>query len=296
MSLDKKTGVVVHDGPFHADEIIACVQLFYAGLIKKNEIHRSRDPEVFAKYQFVVDVGAVYDEKNCMFDHHQSSYMGELSSAGMVAKFLLHKGFYDPSLYKYLLLELINHVDAFDNGRVSREVLNTPTFSHVIENFVPVQEGASKEEMNKAFFLAFDFAHGHFIRLIQRYEYRQRCKEVVKKAMDDPGEILVFDEMVPWLENFFELGGEKHSAKYIVMPVPNGWKLRVIPKTYEERMGARLDLPKHWGGLSDHEFETNCGIRGGKFCHKGLFIAIFSTKEGAIEGAKKSLNYHLHQK
>ena len=292
MSLEKKTGAVVHDGPFHADEIIACVQLLYANLIQKNEIHRSRDPLVLSKFQFVVDVGAVYDEKHFLFDHHQSSYQGELSSAGMVAKFLFHQGFYDLPLYQHLKKELIDHVDAFDNGRVSREILNTPTFSHVIENFVPIREAADKEEMNRAFFQALDFAYGHFDRLVERYRYRQRCKEVVKKVMESCEEILVFDEMVPWLENFFELGGENHKAKYIVMPVPNGWKLRVIPKTYADRMGARLDLPSFWGGLNEEEFESISGIKGGKFCHKGLFIAIFATKEGAIEGAKRSLKHH----
>lgn len=292
MSLEKKTGAVVHDGPFHADEIIACVQLLYAKLIHKNEIYRSRDSLVFSKMQFVIDVGAVYDEKNFLFDHHQSSYTGELSSAGMVAKFLFNKGFYDAPLFQFLKKELIDHVDAFDNGRVSLEILNTPTFSHIIENFVPINEGADKEEMNRAFFVALDFALGHFDRLVERYKYRQRSKDIVKNIMESSQEILIFDEMIPWLENFFELGGEKHAAKYIVMPVPNGWKLRVIPKTYAQRMGARLDLPRSWGGLNDEEFESESGIKGGKFCHKGLFIAIFATKEGAIEGAKRSLKYH----
>jgi uncharacterized UPF0160 family protein len=289
MSSDKQIGAVVHDGPFHADEIIACAQLIYAGLIEKKEIHRSRDPDVIEKYQFVIDVGAVYDESRFLFDHHQSSYSGLLSSAGMVAQFLYNTGIYDKALFHHLKDELIDHVDDFDNGRVSREILNTPTFSHVVENFVPIREGGSKEEMNSAFFKALDFALGHFERLVERYKYRQRCKDLVKKVMEASGDVLVFDEMVPWLENFFELGGEKHPAKYVVMPVPNGWKLRVVPKNYEERMGARRDLPKEWGGLSDQEFELKCGIKGGKFCHKGLFIAIFSTKEGAIEAARKSL-------
>jgi len=291
----KDLGAVVHDGPFHADEIIACVQLVHAGLLQKEKIHRSRDPRELARYQFVIDVGGEYDPSKFCFDHHQSSYTGQMSSAGMVAEFLHQKGVYDGHLYHFLRKELMDHIDAFDNGRVSREILNTPTFSHVVENFVPIQEDASKKEMDHAFFLAFDFAFGHFDRLISRYKYRQRCKETIKAVMESSKEILVFDDMMPWLENFFELGGQHHPGLYIVMPVPNGWKVRVIPKTYEDRMGARKDLPKPWGGLTDHELEAVSKIAGAKFCHKGLFIAVFATKEGAIEAAKKSLSYHQHR-
>ncbi|MFZ4772622.1 MAG: MYG1 family protein [Chlamydiia bacterium] len=292
MLKEKHQGVVTHDGPFHADEIIACAQLVYVGLIQKTEIHRSRDPEVIGRFQFVVDVGGLYDESQFHFDHHQSSYKGELSAAGMVAKFLLNQGFYDEASYQFLKKALVDHVDAFDNGRVSKEVLNTPTFSHVVENFVPILEQATHEEMDKAFFAAFDFAYGHLQRLMERYKYRQRCKEVIRRIMEESQEVLIFADQMPWLENFFELGGVDHPGLYIVMPVPNGWKLRVIPKTYEERMGARKDLPASWGGLIDAEFEKVSGIKGAKFCHKGLFIAIFATKEGAVEGAKKSLAYH----
>ena len=290
MSGEKHRGVVIHDGPFHADEIVACAQLVYVGLVTRKEIHRSRDPDMIRRYQFVVDVGGIYDETLFQFDHHQSSYTGELSAAGMVAKFLYHEGFYDEPAYHFLKKALLDHVDAFDNGRVSTEVLNTPTFSEVVENFVPIMEQASREEMDKAFFAAFDFAYGHFDRLFERYKYRQRCKEVIRQVMEQSQEVLVFDDQMPWLENFFELGGVNHPGKYIVMPVPNGWKLRVIPKTYEERMGARRDLPAAWGGLIDAEFQRVSGIDGAKFCHKGLFIAIFATKEGAIAGAKKSLH------
>ncbi|NDE63271.1 MAG: MYG1 family protein [Chlamydiae bacterium] len=289
---DKALGAVVHDGPFHADEIIACVQLVYAGLLQKEKICRTREIHKLQGHQFVIDVGGEYDPSQLRFDHHQSSYTGQMSSAGMVAQFLYRKGVYDDSLYHFLRKDLMDHVDAFDNGRVSREILNTPTFSHVIENFVPIQENASKKEMDHAFFLAFDFAYGHFDRLVKRYQFRQRCKQIIKQIMDSSKEILIFDDMMPWLENFFELGGQDHPGLYIVMPVPNGWKVRVIPKTYEDRMGARKDLPKSWGGLTDHELEAVTKIPGAKFCHKGLFIAVFATKEGAIEAAKKSLAYH----
>jgi uncharacterized UPF0160 family protein len=240
-------------------------------------------------YAYVIDVGGVYDEQNHLFDHHQSSYKGHFSSAGMVAAFLHKKGYYDDELYTFLRKELLDHIDAFDNGRVSREVLNTPTFSHVVENFVPVALDASKEQMNSAFFEALEFALGHFQRTVERFKYRVSCKKIVQQVMLQSKEILVFDSQIPWLENFFDLGGEQHPALFIVMPVPNGWKLRVVPKTYEERMGARKDLPKVWGGLSDQEFEKVSKIKGAKFCHKGLFISIFDSKEAALQAATFSV-------
>lgn len=42
---------------------------------KDARIRRSRDPEVLAKCDIVVDVGAVYDAQKGRFDHHQKGFV-----------------------------------------------------------------------------------------------------------------------------------------------------------------------------------------------------------------------------
>ena len=61
---------------------------------KDASIVRTRDPEVIAKADIVVDVGAVYDPATHRYDHHQREFTGtfddkhtiRLSSAGLVYK------------------------------------------------------------------------------------------------------------------------------------------------------------------------------------------------------------------
>ena len=70
-----KFKIVTHDGTFHGDEVFGCALMgkFYPGRI---EIERSRDPEVIATADMVLDVGEVYDIKTARLDHHQESYTG----------------------------------------------------------------------------------------------------------------------------------------------------------------------------------------------------------------------------
>ena len=93
---------------------------------------------------------------------------------------------------------------------------------------------------------------------------------------------MIFEKSIPWLENFFDLGGEKHPAKFLIMPSGPHWKLRGIPPNLEERMKVRVPLPEEWAGKSDEELHAASGIEGAIFCHKGRFISIWETKEDAM--------------
>ncbi|PHJ20734.1 gamm1 protein [Cystoisospora suis] len=63
-----------HNGKFHLDEVLATVMLLKLPKYKNALIRRSRDPEVLAKCDIVVDVGAVYDVEKGRFDHHQKGF------------------------------------------------------------------------------------------------------------------------------------------------------------------------------------------------------------------------------
>ena len=150
----------------------------------------------------------------------------------------------------------------------------------------------AKEEMEKAFYLAVDFVIGHLSRLKERFSYTQQCEGIVKKAMIASQNVLIFDHPLPWMENFFELGGENHPAQFVIMPAGKHWKLRGIPPSLSHRMKVRRPLPESWGGLHEAELQKVSGISGAVFCHKGLFISIWETKEDAI----RALNIALIKK
>lgn len=286
----KKRSVGVHDGSFHADEVTACALLIHFNLVDPNSILRSRDPNILDECEYVCDVGGIYDPNRKKFDHHQASYLGELSSAGMVLKYLLDTKVIKPSLFDHLNVSLIAGVDAHDNGKVKSEA-GVCTFSHIISNYMPIVYEASIEDLDKAFQEALDFVLAHLSRLIKRFVYMQSCKKEVEQAMQGSKEVLFFDRSIPWMDSFFELGGENHPARFVVMPSGKAWKLRGIPPTSHDRMQVREMLPKDWAGLLAEDLKKVSGIKGAIFCHKGRFISVWETKEDVL----KALNYILKQ-
>ena len=275
-----------HDGSFHADEVTACALLLLFDLIDKEEIVRSRNYEELQTCEYVCDVGGVYDPKIKRFDHHQLDYKGTLSSAGMILKFLKEEKVIDEKIYHYLNRSLVMGVDAIDNGKATPMVGHC-SFSSLIANFVPARHDSSVNDFNAAFFEALDFCLGHLRRLLTKYHYIQECRVKIKEVMKSKEKVLFFEESMPWVESFFELGGDKHPAEFVIMPTGELWKLRGIPPSYDKRMQVRVPMPKEWAGLIDQELKEKSGIPGAVFCHKGRFISVWETKEDAF----KALEY-----
>lgn len=284
-----------HDGSFHADEVTACALLLLCGLIDRDKIHRTRDPEALSHCEYVCDVGGVYDPSIKRFDHHQVEYEGFLSSAGMVWKYLKDERIIDSHFYDYFNNTLIIGVDAHDNG-VARVEPGYCSFSQVVSNFLPVEYTVSSKQHQETFFQALDFVYEHLKRLKERFLYTQSCKEKVRKCMTHSTLALVFEEPLPWMDNFFDLGGEVHPALFVLMPTGVHWKLRGIPPSLRERMRVRKPLPLEWAGLHEDDLRRVTGIPGAIFCHKGRFISIWETKEDAMRALRVVLGQHEHEK
>ena len=277
-----------HDGSFHADEVTAAALLLVFNRIDRDQIIRSREMSVLDRCEYVCDVGSVYDPSIKRFDHHQAGYQGELSSAGMILRYLYDQGVIDQKKFVFLNEALVMGVDAHDNGRVTLEP-GVCTFSQVISNFVPPVYDAPVEVVRRAFDEAVDFAVGHLKRLLQRYSYVEKCREQVEAAMEQRGVALVFDQALPWMDVFFEMGGERHPAQFIVMPAGSHWKLRGIPPNSRDRMKVRKPLPEAWAGLMDKALAEVSGVEGAIFCHKGRFISVWETKEAALKALEKAV-------
>ena len=280
-----------HDGSFHADEMTACALLLLKNKIDKNRIFRTRDLGKISLCEYVCDVGGEYEPEKKRFDHHQASYKGSLSSAGMVLEYLRNKSDLSNREYEFLNNMLVRGVDAHDNGK-EMQMPGVCTFSHIISNFTPISYEATPEEQDACFFSALDFTVGHLDRLLQRFAYAQSCQDEVKAAMSLYHDCLIFDRIIPWMETFFENDGDRHPAKFLIMPAGNYWKLRGIPPTGEERMKVRVPLPEEWAGLLDQEMKEKTGIDGALFCHKGRFISVWKTKKDAIDALKRVLKLY----
>lgn len=271
-----------HDGAFHADEVTAAALLLESGLIDQDKIRRTRDPDLLATCEYVCDVGGIYDPKIKRFDHHQVEYQGLFSSAGMILQYLEQEGILSPSDCQVLRENLVNGIDDHDNGRIP-DLPGHCTFSHVIANYAPIEREGSHHEEDACFFEAMTFVRQHIRRVLDRTAYVASCESMVKKAMEENQDYLFFDRNIPWIENFFALGGEQHPARFVIMPTGSHWKLRAVPPTYETRMKVRQPLPEEWAGLLDEDLKQATGISGAIFCHKGRFISVWETKEDALQ-------------
>lgn len=135
---DKVIGT--HSGTFQADEAMGVWMLRQIPEYRNAKVVRSRDLEVLAKLDIVIDVGAVYDHALLRYDHHQRDYderfdegksgkeerCTKLSASGLVYRHYgkdVLKAYYpdlsDDSLnlaYKKLYNSLLEALDAIDTG------------------------------------------------------------------------------------------------------------------------------------------------------------------------------------
>jgi uncharacterized UPF0160 family protein len=278
-----------HDGTFHADEVSACALLLIFDLIDRDFIIRTRQENELSQCEYVCDVGGTYDPALKRFDHHQVQYNGEKSSAGLVLQYLKDTSLITKQEWVFINESVIMGVDAHDNGRYNPEK-GICTFSHIVSNFVPIEYETSPEELKSRFLEAVDFAYCHLKRLIERFRYNLSCRDQINQKMAHSQEVLVFDEPLPWLDNFFAIDGLHHPARFVIMPAGHYWKLRSIPPSLSERMKVRQPMPLSWAGLMDDDLAKISGLEGSVFCHKGRFISVWKTKEDAIEACRKILS------
>lgn len=280
--------VGIHDGTFHADEVTACALLILYDLVDRDKIVRTRDPELLARCEYVCDVGGEYIPGEKLFDHHQSDYVGNLSSAGMILRYLKEEGRIDPRIYGHLRGLLVDGIDAHDNGKAPI-IEGTASFSQVVSNFTPVEHSVDSGDENRCFYEALEFVIGHLSRMLRRFAYVECCQSKVESVMKMSSTVMIFDESLPWLEPFFALGGVNHPAVFVIMPTGQHWKLRGVPPSFEERMSVRLPLPEKWAGLLENDLKRVSGIKGAIFCHKGRFISVWQSKEDALKALDLAL-------
>ena len=284
-----------HDGTFHADDVTACALLLVAGLIDKDTIIRTRESALLIQCEYVCDVGGIFDPSQRRFDHHQREYTGPLSSAGMILEYLRTEHLLPTKEADFLNHSLIRGIDAHDNGK-DPQIPGFCLFSHVISNFNPINYEASEKELFTAFLEAVEFTFQYLVRSLARYRYTQSARNDVQRVMNSSSSYLLFDQHIPWMDAFFELGGELHPAKFIVMPIGGQWKVRGIPPTNDDRMSVRMPLPASWAGRMGAELSAASGIEGAVFCHKGRFISMWKTKQAALEAVTAILSSHKEKR
>ena len=274
---------VTHSGKFHADDVFAwaLIKHFYTEPV---ELIRTRDVNIIENADIVFDVGGVYAPQARRFDHHQKSYTGHLSSAGMVLQWLKDEGKIQENLFAHLKSNIVDYIDDVDNGRVfpDKAVPCFPNIVDVIGNGLQ-----SLDAFEQAFFRAANVAED-YIQSFQRAlliieESKRIVVQEMKRAREEKRNYLLFSKYTPWKETYFANGGETDPSQFVIFPNLQGrWQAVAIPPK-EHSFDQKKSFPQEWAGKRDEELSRVIGIDGAIFCHKNRFISVFSNQDSLFQ-------------
>lgn len=273
--------VGTHSGTFHADDVLAFA-LIRRFVAPTANIIRTRDLERLATCDIVIDVGGEYDPAKRRFDHHQIAYRGPRSSAGMILDWLQSEGRVPSELADVLRDRMVDYIDAVDTGREAPR-LDVPCLARVVEYLGQGRNTA--ESQLEGFLAATGIAAQVLDGIIRAHAETTGARDAVLSAMAaaeaQGSSVVEFTDLVPWKPIYFANGGAEHPTAYILFPQDNTYKVVAIPPTLGQ-FEQKRPLPEAWAGLIGEGLEAACGVPGAQFCHKNRFIAVFSTREGAL--------------
>jgi len=283
--------IATHNGNFHADDVFSIAAL--KSIFPSFKLIRTRDSELIAKADIVLDVGGVYDPDTDRFDHHQRGGAGErengipYSSFGLIwQKYGLEICQGNQDVANALDAGLVSNIDAIDCGHVEG-VVKGITLSQTIGMFNPTWQEESHFDI--CFDEAVAFASRVLARFIASANGGTTAKAIVAKAIDNAEDprLIVLEKYTPWKKTVHKLSEE---ALYVVYPSSTGqWRIQTVPvelNSFEDRKS----LPKPWAGLEGKELKEVTGIDDAMFCHNGLFIAGAESFESTMKMASIALN------
>lgn len=276
----KKT-IVLHDGIFHADDVV-CAALFQIKYGKDNcEIIRTRNQEKIESADIVADVGMVYNPESNRFDHHQADvpvYANgvKYAACGMVLENIR----FESGLVQYLLDNGLYQVQALDNGQEIDSLVASP-FVFVSHMNATWEFGVYSTAQSIAFNIAVDMARTILVSMIDSYESKKKAAGIVKEAIKTASENnIVLEQYVPWQDAVIEYNNSKPAITTVVFQSkPGDWKVQVVPKE-KGSFEAWVELDP----------EKCAAIPGFVFCHAAKFLAGFTTKESALRAVETAVN------
>lgn len=314
-----KEKVVVHDGVFHADDVL-CVALIERFAYEECEVIRSRNEKDFKDAKYVLDVGCKdeitvvikengnlikkkmsfedfipykkdnwgeYSIDKVMLDHHQpNSYVRDngikMSTAGKLSTIILSEEFLD-----YINKRLIFGVDAQDNGQKS-EYTNMLSFVSV---FNPPLGDNNASHQRMCFWDAVDIVERILSSLWNEYDSVDDAKDVVELAINKRNNgIITLSVPGPWKHTVCEYNNATDDKiKMVIWKDESCYKVQVVPLN-ENTFDSYVLFPESWRGLKGEELDRTAGIDGCIFCHHAGFIAGFTTLESTIKACEFALN------
>jgi len=246
--------IATHNGTFHADEVTA-IALLNIFTDQKYEVIRTRDQATIDAANIAIDVGGKYDEVD-RFDHHQESYTGTLSSAGMIWQWLAISDY--PTIDK-----LIAEVDAQDTGVQRQEQFH---YCNILSSFNA--SDIHGEAQAQAFNDAVAFATRFISNLKAKEDLRQHQIDIAKNANFQTKKGIVFAVVSEWtpVSNLVDLADfmisyDKAQDAWTVQQVPAkigefGGKYKLLARDTDPQLGFEVFV--HKAGFIGKYKEQDC--------------------------------------
>lgn len=285
-----------HSGKFHADDVMATAILSL--LLGDIKVTRTRDENILRKLDFVYDISLGE------FDHHQLNKEVRENNIPYAACGLVWREFgarviqkfnseFDEndviSIFDYVDKNLMQGIDATDNGIDIKSEIKVTSISDIIQSFNPTWDSIdSKDE-------AFEEATGYAIEIIKRIINRQvsviKARTIVNEAFEnrDINEIMVLKSGCPWLQQLLKID-INNEVLFVISPDDSNleYKIQTVKKT-ADTFEARKDILESIRGKSSEEINSIIKIEDSIFCHKAGFIASVKSMESALKIAKLSI-------
>jgi uncharacterized UPF0160 family protein len=282
--------IVTHNGNFHADDVFSIAAL--KTIFPSFTLIRTRDLDIIAKADIVIDVGGEYDSETGRFDHHQRGGAGQRENGIPYSSFGLMWQKYglaicdgNQDVANAVDTGLVSTIDAIDCGHVE-SIYDGISLSQTISMFNPTWQ--EDNHFDSCFDEAVDFASRVLTRFIASASGGISAKTIVAEAIDNAEDprVIVLEKYTPWKRTVHALADE---ALYMIYQSQTGqWRIQTVPVepgSFEDRQ----PLPKEWAGLSDKALQEVTGISDAMFCHNGLFIAGAKSFESTMKMASIAL-------
>lgn len=284
---DEKIVVCVHNGVFHADDVI-CVALLQLKYGTNNvTVIRSRKQEDWDKADFVLDVGNTNridaEHNKVWFDHHEKESEKKAHANGVYyaacGKLAEHLGFpaslFDRALYA---------VEAQDNGQKDLSLQFPNPFSFISTFNVEWDKNLYGSEQDLQFNLATDMARTVLQNILNSISLEHFASTLVANALTESkgSAIVELDRYVGGWQKYIcqhNLLTPDDQKLVVVFPSGKNWNVQVVPKS-ETSFESWAKLP--FAGLRGADLDKASGIAGGVFVHPAGFLGSWATKEAAL--------------
>lgn len=275
MSERKKVlNVLVHDGPFHADDVFAVALLKYH--FGKDAISVTRSRTLSPKnFDMVLDIHRKFDGVK-YFDHHQGNLFWDngipKATFGLLFDTLYSRKL-EPSVFKNILEILVYPIDARDNG-----FLTTNAYLHLglwVEHMLPGWVDKNPNKMTEKFNDSVDMAYNIIKSVIEKALLKPSAAVIVEDAMSNSvyKSVLILNIAAPWKK----VVRYSRDLRFVAHPRDGspGWNLQSInklDKTYELEEAIPRTVDQY-----------------ALFVHNSRHLATFESKEKLFEAIDKCI-------